>query len=116
MENKLMPKVQMGIDKLSDLTDEFNNLSDEQVDLILKAGMFVVAIGPVVNIIGKVTTATGMAINAFATLKESLAVAKGTMEATSMSASILGNSFKAISSPIGLACTAAAVSIAAISK
>jgi len=61
----LMPIFQKVIDKLSALVKWFSGLSEEQKDNIVKWGLILAAIGPVLIIIGKMSVGIGALIGAF---------------------------------------------------
>ena len=68
--NKLMPHVEKAVDKFDEWTKKFDELDDSQVENIIKIGATVVALGPLLKIIGSVTTGTGKLVKGFGNLKE----------------------------------------------
>ena len=60
---RLAPYIEIIADKIGDLCDWFSNLSDEQLDQILKWAAIVAAIGPVLVVVGKVITIVGSVIS-----------------------------------------------------
>lgn len=112
--NKLMPHIEKIIDKFGKWVEKFNNLSDKQVDMIVKIGLIVAAIGPLVTILGKVTSATGKTIEGIGTFVQAIQVASGKITSTSTAVNNLASVFSAVTSPVGLACTAIAAITAAV--
>lgn len=112
--NKLMPYIERAVNWVDKLVKKFDSLNDEQVTMILKAGAVVVALGPVITILGKLTTGIGTAVKAIGGIKTALEVAKGATTSTSTAVNALAGVFKAISSPIGLACTGIALAFGSV--
>ena len=113
--NKLMPSLEKVLDVFGKWIEKFEELSEEQVDMIVKIGLIVAAIGPFLTILGKVTTATGTVVKGIGTFVEAIGVVRGTITSTSTAVNGLAKVFTAISSPIGIACTAIGVAVAGIS-
>lgn len=101
--NKLMPIVKKIVSKISDLATKFSNLSDEQLETILKIGGVVAALGPLLIILGKTVIGIGNTITAFGKITKAISnVSNGIKMATGLTGTftkILG----AITSPVGLA-------------
>lgn len=57
--NKLLPYIEKGVEWLQGMADAVNNLSEEQMDLIVKIAAFTAAAGPMVLIIGKMVSGIG---------------------------------------------------------
>ncbi len=113
--NKMMPSLEKILDKVGRWIDSFDKLSEEQVDLILKIGLFVAAAGPLITVFGKVTGAVGGGLKAIGTFSQAMQVAQGDITSTSATVNGLATIMTAVSSPIGIACLAIGASIAAIS-
>lgn len=111
---KLMPSIQNILDGFSKWIEKFENLSDEQVDLIVKLGLIVAAIGPVITIIGKLTSTIGTVTKGVGTVVQAFQVMQGTITSTSGVVNNLAKVFGVIASPIGLACAAIGVAVAGI--
>ncbi len=112
--NKLMPYLSKLIDGIENVTKWFANLSDEQVNTILKIGALVTAIGPLLTITGKITSGIGTTINTFGKFITTLEVASGTATSTSTAINFMANVIKGVVSPTGLACTLIGAGIAGI--
>ena len=69
LTESLLPTFSKIIDKLTELTEKFTNLSDEQKEQILKWGAIVASIGPVLIILGKLITAFGSVYTVIGKLK-----------------------------------------------
>ena len=113
--NKLMPSLEKVLDRFGQWIEKFEELSDEQADMIVKIGLIVAAISPLLIILGKVTSAIGTVVKGFGTFVQAIGVARGTITSTSTAVNGLAKVFTAISSPIGIACTAIGVAVAGIS-
>ena len=100
---KLMPSVEKIIDGFGKWTEKFNKLNDKHVDLILKIGLTIAAISPLLTILGKITGTVGGAISAIGTFSQALKVSQGAITSTNSSVNGLAQVFGAIKSPVGLA-------------
>ncbi len=112
--NKLMPSLQKGIDYIGKLTDKFDDLSEEQVDMIVKVGLVVAALSPLLKLFSTVSTTIGGTMKAIGSFSQALKGIQGDISSTSNTVNSLSTVFSAITSPVGLACTAIAASIAII--
>lgn len=56
----LMPTIEKVVDKFQQFVDWFSNLSEQQKEAILKVGLFLVALGPVLTILGKIIAVGGV--------------------------------------------------------
>ena len=80
--NKLMPVVEKVTKKIEELTKWVSNLTDEQVEWILKIAGAVVALGPLLTILGKVTGTVGGVIKGIGTFTQAIGVMSGTVTST----------------------------------
>ncbi|EXG84491.1 phage tail tape measure protein, TP901 family [Clostridium sp. ASBs410] len=64
----LMPKIRELVKRVQGLVDWFNNLSTSQKETVVKVGLVVAAIGPLLIIIGKVSTGIGALMKVISTL------------------------------------------------
>lgn len=112
--NKLMPSIEKVIDKVGKWIEKFEDLSDEEVDMIVKLGLIVTAAGPVITIFGKLTSTIGGVTKGIGIVVQAIGVMKGTITSTSTVVNGLASVFSAITSPIGLACAAIGVAVAGI--
>lgn len=112
--NKLMPVVEKVIDKIGKWTDNLSKLNDGQIETILKIGALVVAAGPVITVIGKITSGVGDAIGKFSKFSDALKVASGDMETTDTSVKNLAGVISNLTSPVGLAIEAVGLLVGAV--
>jgi hypothetical protein len=56
---RLLPITGRILDKMNELLDKFEGLSDSQKDLIIQIGLFAAAVGPALMIVGKLTSSIG---------------------------------------------------------
>lgn len=110
--NKLMPSIEDLIKIFGNWIENFNKLSDKQVDMIVKIGLIVAAIGPLVTIIGKVTSVIGGTIKGIGTFTQAIGVARGKITSTSDAVNGLSKVITGVFSPTGIAITAAVAGIA----
>ncbi|MDB2109611.1 hypothetical protein PMW03_05560 [Clostridium paraputrificum] len=85
--NRGLPSVTSIVNKLNNFMDVLNGLSDEQMDFILKIGMFVTALFPAITIVGKLTSGVGSLITTISGVKTAL-VTMATTAGTSVGALI----------------------------
>lgn len=104
--NKLMPVVEKILDKISKWTDNLSKLNDNQIETALKIGTLVVAAGPLLTILGKLTTGIGTTIGTVSKFSDALKVASGTMTSTNTSVNGLASIISKMTNPLGLAITA----------
>lgn len=104
--NKLMPYISKLIDKIEDLTSWFADLSDEQMDWIVKIGLAVTAIGPLLIMTGKLISTIGGGIKALGTFTQAIGVMNGTVTTSSTAVNKLATIMTSLSSPTTLAVTA----------
>lgn len=104
--NKLMPTVEKGIGYLEKLTNKFENLTDEQIEWILKIGATVVALGPLLKMIGNITTVGGGAVKSIGTFVQAIGVMRGNVTTSSTAVNGLAGFLTKLTSPAGIATTA----------
>lgn len=117
--NKLMPTIEKIVEKIGVWTDKISELDDEQVESIVKIGAVVVAAGPLITILGRITTTTSSVIKGIATFTDALKVTQGTMISTNTSVNNLATIIGGLKSPVGIAVTSITLlagTIALISK
>jgi len=107
LSESLMPIIEKVTDKIQSFVDWFSNLDDGQKQVITRIGLFVVALGPALIIIGKLITAVGVISGALATFTGWLATA-------SVGVGGLSGVITALSGPIGIAVVAIAGLIAVV--
>lgn len=104
--NKLMPTIDKGIGKIESITQKVEGLNDSQVEWILKTAAVVVAIGPLIKILGNVTSVTGKTVKGIGTFIQAVGVMKGKVTTTSTAVNGLAGFMTKVISPTGLATTA----------
>lgn len=104
--NKLMPSIDKGIGKIESITQKVEDLNDSQVEWILKTAAVVVAIGPLVKILGTVTSTTGKTVKGVGTFIQAIGVMKGKTTSTSESVNGLAGFLTKLTSPAGIATAA----------
>lgn len=80
ISNVLMPNIRNFIQWLTNLVTKFNELSEEQQNFIVKAGLVIAAIGPVFLILSKVATAVSRTITVFKTFKTTIEAVKTSID------------------------------------
>ena len=94
---KLLPHLTKVLDAVTGLIDRFNGLSEEQQGTILKVGLMVAAIGPLLSIFGKVSTGVGKVTSLFGRFGR-VATSAATTTATTVASGATG-----MASSLGLA-------------
>lgn len=77
LSESLMPIVEKVTEKIQAFADWFGNLDDKQQETITKIGLFVVALGPALLIIGKIISVVGTLSSGLAWLAGKIALASG---------------------------------------
>lgn len=111
--NKLMPTISKVIEKIEKLTKWVSNLTDEQVEFIVKIGMVVTALGPFLTILGKVTSTIGGVVKGVGTFTQAIGVMSGTITTTSTTVTGLAKVMSTLANPIGIVTIAIGSLIAA---
>jgi TP901 family phage tail tape measure protein len=75
--DKLLPYVKQAVSWVQKATDWFNNLSDSQVNMVIKIAGVAAAIGPVLLVFGKLVTGVGKAVSTFGAITGAIAKAGG---------------------------------------
>lgn len=88
--SKLSPVIEKIVGKFTDLATWISTLTDEQVESILKWGLFIAAIGPVLMIVGSISTGIGSLISVISILGPLL------MTAASVALPFLSTAFSAL--------------------
>lgn len=78
--NTLMPYIEKGAQKISELAEAFSNLDENQRENILRWAGIAAAIGPVTLVIGKITGTVGKAITKFGDLSKEISKANGLLK------------------------------------
>ena len=77
---RLTPYIRKLADGINVLVTKFNNLTDAQQDMIVKIGLFVAAIGPVMLIMSKLFKFVSMAVTAFKTFGTTMQTIKTSID------------------------------------
>lgn len=81
ISNVLIPNIRSFIQWLTNLVTKFNELSEEQQNFIVKAGIVIAAIGPVLLIISKIIIMVNNAVQAFRMFSNAVSIAMGAISA-----------------------------------
>ena len=114
LTESLLPLATKAIDKITEWANAFTELDDESKQTILTIAGIAVAIGPVLTVIGKLSTGVSATIKVFKSFKSGLETLKATLSTVSNSTSLFSKAISAITSPIGLAITAITLLVVAI--
>ena len=113
---RLLPYLDKGLNVLDDLIKAWDNLSEEEQDQIVKAGLIAAAAAPVITAAGKVTSGIGSIVSVSGSLVKGSGSLVSAFSTTSTAASGLGASAGAtgaslagIAAPIAAAVAALAV-------
>ena len=109
----LMPMIRKVVSALQGFVDRLNSMSEGQRNAIIRIGMFVAALGPMLVIIGTVISKVGVALQAFAKFAPVLSRASGAISKAGGMTGILSKAFGFLLSPVGLVIAAVAVLAAA---
>lgn len=112
--NKLMPSIEKILKKVDDWSDKFNELNDDQVELIVNLGLLITALSPVISTIGKMTTGIGQLITSYGKFREGLGllITKSAESGSAMTG--LLSVIQGMTSPVGIACLAIGAAITGI--
>lgn len=106
MGNKMMPTVKKAVKQVSGLADKFSELSDEQVETILKTAGFVAAVGPALTILGKLGTKLGSGITTLGNFSKAIGNVKNGVKTAEGQVGTFTTILSKLISPAGLATTA----------
>ena len=104
--NKLLPVINIIIDKVEKWTDKIDNLSDKEQQSIIKTGLMIAALGPLLKIVGKITSSTGKVVKGIGLFSQAIGVVKTGAQSTNATVNTLAKCISGIISPTGLAVTA----------
>lgn len=110
--DKLAPYIRSLAEWITGLVEKFNSLDEETQNNIVKFGLFLAAIGPVMLILSKLFSVVSIGVNIFKTLKSGINLARNSFTLlnagiTSLpkSISLLGKAFGLLTNPITLIIT-----------
>lgn len=96
----LMPVIRKVVTAVQGFVDKLNNMDEGTRETILQVGLFVAALGPVLLIIGKLSTGIGKGLKAFVSLSNGLAKLKVGITSASGLFGKLGAAIGGISAPV----------------
>lgn len=114
LTESLLPLATKAIEKITEWANAFTALDDKSKQTILTIAGIVVAVGPVLTIIGKLSTGVSATIKVFTTFKSGIDTVKTALSSASNSTSVFSKAISAITSPVGLVVTAIGVLAVAI--
>ena len=117
--DKLTPAINRMLDKVNSFIDKISNLSDEEAENVLKMGLMVVAAGPVIKILGTLTSGVGSVVKGIGTFSSAIGVMQTGVTTGNASIDGLAKVLTGLTSPAGiatLAITGIVGTIALISK
>ena len=109
----LMPMIRKVVAALQSFVDRLNGMSEGQRNAIIRIGLLVAALGPMLVIIGTLISKVGIAIQGFTKLAPVFAKVSGAVSKAGGMMGILGKAFSFLMSPIGIVIAAVAVLTAA---
>lgn len=112
--DKLTPTINKMIDKVDGFIDKMSNLSDEEAQNVLKMGLMVVAAGPVLKILGSLTSGVGSVIKTIGTFSNAIAVMNTGVTTGQASIDGLAKVLTGLTSPAGIATLAVTGTVTAI--
>ena len=112
--DKLTPTINKMLDKVDKFIDKMSNLSEEESKNALKMGLIVVAAGPVLKILGKLTSGVGATIKTIGLFSQAIGVMKTGVASTNATVTGLAKVLGGLTSPVGIATLAITGTITAI--
>lgn len=112
--NKLMPAIEKVLERVGEWANKFDQLNDDQVQMIVNLALLVTTLSPVISTIGKMTTGVGQLITAYGNFREGLGLLITKAEASGSAMTGLLNIIQGMTSPVGLACIAISAAITGI--
>lgn len=106
IQKALAPEIKELAKWIQDLVDDFNSLSDEEKQNIVKMGLLVAAIGPAIKILGKLGTGIGTVTKNLGILSKGIVVFRNNTTSANTSVNNVAKGIKSLTSPVGLAITA----------
>ncbi len=106
--NKLMPQIRSATEIIEKLTNWFSQLTDEEVETIVKTGTLISVIAPLVTTIGKLISLVGGGVTVLGTFSQALQVVQGKATTTDKGVKGLATAISGITSPLGVATIALA--------
>lgn len=101
--DKLLPAVNKTLDKVDKWTEKLDNLSDSQKENIVKIGLMVAAIGPLLKVGATAISTIGKVSSGIGTFTKAIGLAKNGIGTATGSAATLAQVFQGLSNPASLA-------------
>lgn len=106
LTESLLPLATKAIEKITEWANAFTELDDESKQTILTITGIVVAVGPVLTIIGKLSTGISSTIKVFQSFKSGIDKLKTALSSASNSTGTFSKVISGLTSPLGIAVTA----------
>ena len=106
IQQALAPEIKKLAKWIQGLVDDFNDLSDEEKQNIVRTGLLVAAIGPAIKILSTLGTGVGKVAKGIGTFSQAIGVLKTGAQSANTAVNTLSKIIGAITSPTGLAITA----------
>ena len=100
---EMLPVLEDLIDMAEGFVDKLNDMSDAEKENIVKIGLFVAGVGPLIKTMGTAGQVIGGVTQGIGTFTQAIGVATGKTTSSTESVNNLANVFTKITSPIGLA-------------
>lgn len=114
LTESLLPLATKAVEKITEWANAFTALDDESKQTILTITGIVAAVGPIITIIGKLSTGISATIKVFESFKSGISTLKTAMSTASNSTSTFSKAISSITSPVGLAVAAITLLVVAI--
>jgi len=99
---KLTPSINKLLDKTDKFIDKLNNLSSEETENIVKTGLMIASIGPLVKILGTTGNVIGKVSKGVGIFSQAVGVMKTGTDSSNASVNVLAKGMSALISPVGL--------------
>lgn len=106
IQQALAPEIKDLSKWIQGLVDDFNDLSDEEKQNIVRTAMLVATIGPAIKILGKLGTGLGTVTKNLGILSKGIVVFRNNTTSANTSVNNVAKGIKSLTSPVGLAITA----------
>lgn len=110
---EMLPVLEDLIDMAEGFIDKLEGMSDAEKENIVKIGLFVAGVGPLIKIMGTAGQVIGNVTNGIGVFSQAIGVATGKTTSSVISVNNLANVFGTLSNPIGLTTVAIGSLIAA---
>lgn len=114
LTKSLMPVAKKVVKQIKDMVKWFSNLSDSEKENIIKTGLFVAALGPLLKIIGTIGSTVGATAKGIGTFAQAVGVVANKTTSANTNVNNLANIISGLASPAGIAATAIATMVTII--